>query len=50
MSKYNSNAGFKNYDVDEEISSENVATPFSKIKSGLVIGGIALGIIVVIII
>ena len=50
MSKYNANAGFKNYDVDESISHESVASPFSKIKQGVIIGGVALGALAIIIV
>ena len=51
MSKYNSNAGFKNYDVpSEEENQEVVSSPLSKYKTGLIFGGVAFGIIVLIIV
>ena len=51
MSKYNSNAGFKNYDVpSEEENQEVVSSPLSKYKTGLIFGGIAFGVIAIIIV
>lgn len=50
MSKYNSNAGFKNYDVpSEEENEEVVGSPLSKYKTGLIFGGIAVVALVIIV-
>ena len=51
MSKYNSNAGFKNYDVpSEEENQETVSSPLSKLKTGLIFGGIAFGVVVILVV
>lgn len=50
MSKYNSNAGFKNYDVPSDENEEVVSSPLSKFKTGLIFGGIAFGIVAILVV
>lgn len=50
MPRYNSNAGFKSYDIDDDLQeSEVIASPLSKYKSWIIIGGVSVGVVLVLV-